>query len=127
MPPAAAPHERRKDRGAPLRQGEAMATPEKPRRIRAEDGLRRPLDRRTFLRWAGSSALAGLGLLGAFGGPAAALASRRPRNGGASRFGNLPKQVKVGVIGPTSGIGAFIGDITQRSLGAAKQHIQEAG
>ena len=104
-----------------------MSKPEKPRRIRAEDGLRRPLDRRTFLRWAGSSTIAGLGLLGAFGGPAAASVSRGPRLGAASRFGNLPKQLKVGVIVPTSGIGAFIGNITQRSLGAAKQHIQEAG
>ena len=105
-----------------------MTAPEEPRGIPAEDGLRRPVDRRTFIRWAGSSSLAGLGLLGAFGGSGAAGASTsRLRTGAGSRAGKLPKQLKVGVIVPTSGIGAFIGDITQRSLGATKQHIQEAG
>jgi ABC-type branched-subunit amino acid transport system substrate-binding protein len=106
-----------------------MTAPEDPRRIRAEDGLRRPVDRRTFIRWAGGSSLAGLGLLGAFGGigTAGASGTRLLRTGAASTVGKLPKQLKVGVIVPTSGIGQFIGDITQRSLGAAKQHIQEEG
>ena len=45
-----------------------MTTPEEPLRIPAADALRRPVDRRTFIRWAGGSSLAGLSLLGAFGG-----------------------------------------------------------
>jgi hypothetical protein len=39
----------------------------------------------------------------------------------------LPKQLKVGVIAPMSGIGQFIGEIVERSLGAAKQHLRQEG
>jgi branched-chain amino acid transport system substrate-binding protein len=105
-----------------------MTASEEPLRIPAEDGLRTPVDRRTFIRWAGASSLAGLGLLGAFGSAGAAgAATSRPLRTAAWAGGRLPKQLKVGVIVPTSGIGQFIGDITQRSLGAAKQHIEEEG
>lgn len=54
---------------------------------------------------------------------------------GASRFagmaervgGRLPKQLKVGVIVPTSGIGQFLGEIVDRSLNASLLHVRDAG
>ena len=87
-----------------------------------------PPIRRTFIRWAGGSSLRPTRLRRASGGLGGGSAgSRLLRAGAASTAGSLPKQMKVGVIAPTSGIGAFLGDITQRSLGAARQHIREAG
>jgi hypothetical protein len=55
-----------------------MSAPEEQRRIPAEDALRTPIERRTFVRRAGASGIAGLSLLGAFSrvGAAGATTSR---------------------------------------------------
>ncbi len=96
--------------------------------------LRRPFDRRAFLRGAGRTAL-GVGLLGGLGGFAAACSD----NGSSGRattdrtgssggdFSGISSPLKIGVIVPTSGIAKFLGDIVERSLAATKQHIEKAG
>jgi ABC-type branched-subunit amino acid transport system substrate-binding protein len=101
-------------------------------RIPAEDVIRRPVDRRTFLAWSARSSLAGLTLVGAFGGVVAACGDNGGNGdgGGDARGGgggNLPPSLKVGVIVPTSGIGQFLGEIVQRSMAATKQHIESEG
>ncbi len=106
---------------------EARPTP--PRTIPALDVVRRPVDRRAFLNWAGKSSLAGLSLLGAFG-PLAGCGDDGGGdggNGGGDGGGTLPSSLKIGVIVPTSGIGQFLGDIVKRSLAASKLHIEEEG
>jgi branched-chain amino acid transport system substrate-binding protein len=101
-------------------------------RVPAEDVVRRPVDRRAFLAWSARSSVAGLSLLGAFGTLTAACggsgddadtrSANETRNGGS----RLPSSLTVGVIVPTSGIGQFLGNIVDRSLRAAKQHIEKA-
>ena len=92
------------------------------RRVRAEDVIVRSVDRRTFLTWAGKTSLAGMALLGAWG-PVGVGPRARLLGGVAEEVsGRLPKVVKVGVIVPTSGIGQFLGDIVERSLGVAAAH-----
>lgn len=97
-------------------------------RVRAEDVIRRPIDRRTFLTWAGSSSLAGMAMLGAWGPLGGADRASRLVGGMADRVGGqLPKRMKVGVIVPTSGIGQFLGEIVDRSLNASLRHVRAAG
>jgi ABC-type branched-subunit amino acid transport system substrate-binding protein len=79
-----------------------------------------------FLQWTARRSLAGLALLGAFGG-GVATACGGGGGGGGTAAGKLPKTLKTGVIVPTSGIGQFLGDIVDRSLRAAKRHIEDAG
>ncbi len=102
-------------------------------RVPVEAVLRRPFDRRDFLRNAGRATL-GVGLLGGLSGVAAACTddggtsaqTTKPAESGGG-FSGISSPLKIGVIVPTSGIGQFLGDIVGRSLGAAKQHIEEAG
>jgi branched-chain amino acid transport system substrate-binding protein len=111
-----------------------METPDR-RIVPVEAVLRRPFDRRAFIRGAGRTAL-GVGLLGGLGGFAAACtddggngggnANDRAGSGGGD-FSGVSSPLKVGVIVPTSGIGKFLGDIVTRSLGATKQHIEKEG
>jgi len=112
-----------------------MTTPD-PNIVPVEGVLRRPFDRRGFLRGAGRSAL-GVGLLGGVGGIAAACTddgnggrggdtTSRASSGGGD-FSGISSPLKIGVIVPTSGIAQFLGDIVGRSLGATKQHIEKAG
>jgi ABC-type branched-subunit amino acid transport system substrate-binding protein len=109
-----------------------IITPGPKRLVRVEDVIRRPVDRRAFLTWTARSSLAGLSLVGAFGTFAAACGGGDDGGGetsgtGGGGGGDLPPSLKIGVIAPLSGIAQFIGDIVQRSLGAAKQHIEERG
>ncbi len=112
------------------------------------DGDRPPLaegdvDRRKFLEWAGKAGALGVGAvaLGSFasasgmaGSAAAATPARRSLldalaatpPGGKRTVTGLPKTMKVGVIAPVTGLGAFIGDVTTRSLKAAQGHIKAA-
>ena len=105
----------------------------------AQDVVRRPIDRRVFLAWAARGS-ASLAAIGAFGSLASACGGG---SGGSGRVAEVAAAaagvasndfsglgvttLKVGVIVPTSGVGQFLGDIVQRALGAAKQHIAEAG
>jgi ABC-type branched-subunit amino acid transport system substrate-binding protein len=103
--------------------------------VPAEAVLRRPFDRRAFLRRAGRTAL-GVGLLGGgLGGFTTACTDddggtggdARGRPGGDAGFSGVSSPLKIGVIVPTSGIGKFLGDIVGRALAATKQHIETAG
>ena len=106
------------------------ATPPRPK-VPAEDALVRPVDRRAFLHWSGRAGLAGMAMLGAWGGTAGAVerGSRLLGAAGAGTTGaaKLPKSLKIGVIVPTSGIGQFLGEIVDRSLTASLQHVRDAG
>ena len=104
----------------------------------AQDVVRRPIDRRAFLAWAarGSASLAAIGAFGslasACGGGSGGSGGNGGGGGGGGSGGNDfsglgVTTLKVGVVVPTSGVGQFLGDIVQRALGAAKQHIEEAG
>jgi ABC-type branched-subunit amino acid transport system substrate-binding protein len=99
--------------------------------VPAEHVLRRPIDRRAFLRWAsGTSAVLAFGGFGALatacgGGGTSSTPSTAPS--GSGDFRGVGSMLKVGVIVPTSGAGQFLGDIVQRALAASKQRIQEAG
>jgi len=103
----------------------------------AQDVLRPPIDRRAFLTWAahGGASLAMVGALGSLAsacgggsGDSSGGDDGGGAGGGGNDFGGLGvTTLKVGVIVPTSGVGQFLGDIVQRALGAAKQHIAEAG
>jgi len=95
--------------------------------VRAEDLVRRPIDRRTFLGWAGYSGLAGMALFGAWGGPGQVLGPSRAFAAPGSTATKLPRRLKVGVIVPTSGIGQFLGEIVDRSLHASLEHVRKAG
>jgi ABC-type branched-subunit amino acid transport system substrate-binding protein len=98
------------------------------RRIAAEDLLRQPVDRRTFITWSGATSLAGMVMLGAWGrGGQLARSAVRLNAAIDPAAARLPRQVKVGVIVPTSGIGQFLGEIVDRSLNASLQHIRDAG
>ncbi|HEU5302599.1 MAG TPA: ABC transporter substrate-binding protein [Acidimicrobiia bacterium] len=94
------------------------------RRVRAEDVVRRPVDRRTFLAWSGRTSLAGMAMLGAWGPLGGVAGGRRFVGVADSVTGRLPKRLKVGVIVPTSGIGQFLGEIVDRSLNASLQHVR---
>ena len=92
-----------------------------------EDVIRRPVDRRAFLTWAGRSSLAGMAMLGAWG-SLGGVAGRSFAGGLSDTVrGQLPKRLKVGVIVPTSGIGQFLGEIVDRSLTASLRHIRAEG
>jgi branched-chain amino acid transport system substrate-binding protein len=100
----------------------------------AQDVVRSPIDRRVFLTWAarGGAALAAVGAFGsltsACGGGSGGSGGGGGGGGGGGDFGDLgTTTLKVGVIVPTSGVGQFLGDIVQRALGAAKQHIIDEG
>lgn len=98
-----------------------------------EDVIRRPVDRRALLTWTARSSLAGLALVGAFGAFVAGCGGDDGGDrggvptGGGEGGGARPPSLKIGVIAPLSGIGQFIGQIVERSLGATKQHIEKAG
>jgi branched-chain amino acid transport system substrate-binding protein len=95
--------------------------------VHVEDVIRRPVDRRAFLHWSARSGLAGLALLGGFGTIVTACGGGDDGAGESGGGGDLPPSLKIGVIVPTSGIAQFLGQIVERSLGAAKQHIEKAG
>ncbi|MFN8036676.1 MAG: ABC transporter substrate-binding protein [Acidimicrobiia bacterium] len=102
---------------------------------------RRDVDRRQFLGTLGKAAAA----VGAFSvlGPACGGSSSKsstkkssttaagtsaPATGTGSRdVSGMPKKVKVGVVAPFDGLGSFLGNIMERSLGPAMQHIKDAG
>ena len=88
-------------------------------RIPADDVLRRAVDRRAFLAWSARTSIAGLSLLGAWG--VAGCTSSGDR--AAPHSGELPSELKVGVIAPMTGLGEFVGDVVGRSLRAAQAHI----
>ncbi len=99
-------------------------------RVPAESVLRRPVDRRLFLQWAGGAgaalAFGGLGTFAAGCGGGSSSGKPSPATSGSGDFRGVGSRLKVGVIVPTSGVGQFLGDIVQRALGATKQHIREA-
>ena len=79
------------------------------------------VSRRDLLRWAGRF------------GAAAAVASA-PAVLGACAYGDddapapgAGDELRIGVVAPFSGIGAFLGDIVDRSLDAAVRHVNSAG
>lgn len=114
--------------GEPTRSG---AQPEE------RTGGRTPIDRRRFLTDLGraSAALGAFGVLGAACSGGSSKSSSKPANttkttapptGAAARdVSGLPKKIKVGVVGPFSGLGAFLGAIIDRSLGPAMQYIKD--
>lgn len=87
------------------------------------------LSRRTFLSWAGrmglGSAVAATGAATVGGGLLSACSHRGPQV--LPPEPPLPDTIKVGVIAPFTGIGAFVGDIVDRSLKAAEQEINSKG
>jgi len=90
------------------------------RRISAEDALRPTIDRREFLTWSAHTSIAGLSLVGAFG----LAACTSPKDRATPPTGQLPSDLKVGVITPRDGLGQFVGDIVDRSMRAAQAHIE---
>jgi ABC-type branched-subunit amino acid transport system substrate-binding protein len=115
-----------------------------PREVPVLDGLtHEDLDRRRFLEWAGKAGALGVGAvaLGSFAsatgmaGRAAAATTGRPSlldalaatpPAGKRTVKGLPKTMKVGIIAPVTGLGAFIGDVVNRGLRAAQNHIKDA-
>ncbi|MFN8036296.1 MAG: ABC transporter substrate-binding protein [Acidimicrobiia bacterium] len=87
----------------------------------------REVGRRRFLELAGLGGLA-VGAAGALGGLDAPLAAAAgPTTTTAKRsVRGMPKTVKVGVIAPFDGLGAFVGAIVTRSLDSTMKHIKDA-
>jgi branched-chain amino acid transport system substrate-binding protein len=77
------------------------------------------VSRREFLRW-GMGVGAGLAAVPVVG----ACSSGDSESGGR---GGASDAIKVGVIAPFSGLGAFVGTITRNSLEAAVQHVNANG
>ncbi|MCU0271166.1 MAG: ABC transporter substrate-binding protein [Acidimicrobiales bacterium] len=90
-----------------------------------DDLLGRSLDRRTLLRGAARTA-AGLWVVGSLGGLAGACGGGDEESTATSTGGGantLPAKVKVGVIAPLSGFAQFVGELTERGVQAAIQHL----
>ena len=100
-------------------------TPEQEREF-IERQVDREISRRHFMSWA---AKAGIGSAAAVSLSGAVL--QACSSGGGSRTatsgGGSTDTIKVGVIAPFSGIGAFIGTVTNNSLDAALQEINKRG
>lgn len=87
-----------------------------------------PLSRRRFLQWAGQAGLAAAAAAGAPAllGSCAYGDDGPPGTAGGGRPGSSDT-LRVGVVAPFSGVGAFLGDIVDRSLDAAVRHINGTG
>lgn len=83
------------------------------------------LSRRHFLEWCGKVGL-GAAATTLFVGSTAACSKRGPRelDANANLLGDT---IKVGVIAPFTGLGAFVGDITTRGLESAAREINSTG
>ena len=86
------------------------------------------MSRRQFLQWA---AHAGLAAAAAAGGPALLGSCAYGDDGPPGTRGIGPERssgtLRVGVVAPFSGVGAFLGEIVGRSLDAAVRHINSTG
>lgn len=84
------------------------------------------LSRREFVKWAGKVGFGTMSVLAlascSSGGDDDAQGEETPRG-----FAGSGDRLKVGVIGPFSGVGAFIGRIVNNSLDAAVAHINSTG
>jgi len=115
------------------------AEPDRSAGSSPNDEMGRPgIDRRRFLTDIGraTAAVGAFGILGAACGggsskssakkSAAAAKNTAPPTGAATRdVSGLPKKIKVGVVAPFSGLGAFLGAIIDRSIGPAMQHVKD--
>jgi branched-chain amino acid transport system substrate-binding protein len=88
-----------------------------------EGEIQKDISRRHFMR-------AGLGGLAAtaFAGPLLAACAQGDDDGdGSGSGGGGGDEIKIGVVAPFSGVGAFIGTIVDNSLGAAVQQLNATG
>lgn len=103
-------------------------TPDQEREF-FERQVDRDISRRHFLAWASRSGL-GLGAMGALSSSVlAACAKGKSPAGGTSPTGRpgATDTLKIGVVAPFSGIGAFVGDIVNNSLKAAVVQLNATG
>src|SRR4051794_29651529 len=89
-----------------------------------ERQVNKDISRRHFMGWATK---AGIGSAAAVSLSGAVLAACGSGGGSKEISGATGDTVKVGVIAPFSGIGAFIGTVTSNSLGAAVQELNSRG
>ena len=89
-----------------------------------ERQVNKDISRRTFIEWAGK---AGIGSAAAMSLSGAVLAACGSGGGGSKNIAGAGDTIKVGVIAPFSGIGAFIGTVTTNSLSAAVQELNSRG
>lgn len=83
-----------------------------------------PITRRRFIEWAGRAGVGAAAATVLSGSVLGACAQGDDDEGGG---GGASDTVKVGVVAPFSGIGAFIGTITSNSLDAAVQQLNATG
>lgn len=105
------------------------STPEHPETPSdLESVVAREVDRRRFMQWAGKSgiALGALGALSVLDAPLAAAATKPKPKPAKRNVTGMPKTVKVGVIAPFDGLGAFVGAVVTRSLDSTMKHIKDA-
>src|SRR4051794_27552057 len=89
-----------------------------------ERQVNKDISRRTFIEWATK---AGVGSAAAMSLSGAVLAACGSGGGSKKIAGATGDTLKVGVIAPFSGIGAFIGTVTTNSLSAAVQELNARG
>src|SRR5436309_4422286 len=89
-----------------------------------ERQVNKDISRRRFLEWAGK---AGVGSAAAMSLSGAVLAACSSGGGSKTIAGATGDTLKVGVIAPFSGIGAFIGTVTTNSLSAAVPELNNRG
>lgn len=83
------------------------------------------LSRRDFLKWAGIAGVTGAGMLAATS--CGSDDEKETAKPGAQGFSGSQDTLKVGVIAPLSGVGAFVGRIVNNSLDAAVRQINSTG
>jgi branched-chain amino acid transport system substrate-binding protein len=90
------------------------------------------VSRRDFIHWAGKIGFLGVSMLAAGGALSACTEDEKAvaaGSGGGSGFGSGGggDTLRIGVIAPLSGVGAFVGRIVNTSLGAAVQQVNSTG
>src|SRR5947209_9097454 len=103
--------------------GTPAMTPDQERDF-IERQVNKDISRRKFIEWAGK---AGIGSAAAMSLSGAVLAACSSGGGSKTIAGASGDTLKVGVIAPFSGIGAFIGTVTTNSLSAAVQELNARG
>jgi branched-chain amino acid transport system substrate-binding protein len=97
-----------------------MTSDERARFLEGE--IQKDISRRLFMK-------RGLGSFAALtvGGPLLAACASGDDGGGSGQSGGASDEIKVGVVAPFSGVGAFIGTVVDNSLGAAVAQLNATG
>jgi len=93
-----------------------------------ERQVNKDISRRKFIEWAGKAGIGSAAAVSLSGAVLAACGSGGSSSGGGKNIAGVSGDtIKVGVIAPFSGIGAFIGTVTTNSLSAAVQELNARG